>query len=86
SEAGNDARHTDTQEAVQTIAKEVQSLGEIFTKAIDGVTKRLDALQADQTKGKEEFSTLKGALENKEDFSRRPPATGGDGNVVETDC
>lgn len=86
SEAGNDARHADTQEAVQTIAKEVQSLGETFAKAIDGVTQRLDALQADQAKDKQAFSTLKGALEKKEDFSRRPPATGGDGSVVETDC
>ncbi len=86
SEAGNDARHADTQEAVQAIAKEVQSMGETFTKAMDGVSKRLDALQADQTKGKEDFCTLKSALEKKEDFSRRPPATGGDGKVIETDC
>ncbi|WP_029046587.1 GPO family capsid scaffolding protein [Cupriavidus sp. amp6] len=86
SEAGNDARHADTQEAVQTVAKEVQTLGETFTKAMNGVTKRLDALQADQAKGKEEFSTLRGALEKKEDFTRRPPATGGDGTVIETDC
>lgn len=86
SEAGNDARHADTQEAVQTIAKEVQSLGETFAKVIDSVTQRLDALQADQAKDKQAFSTLKGALEKKEDFSRRPPATGGDGSVVETDC
>ncbi|MCY1212394.1 Phage capsid scaffolding protein (GPO) serine peptidase [compost metagenome] len=86
SDAGNDARHADTQEAVQTIAKEVQTLGETFTKAMDGVTKRLDTLQAEQSKGKEEFSTLKGVLEKKEDFSRRPAATGGDGSVIETDC
>ncbi|CAM3103271.1 GPO family capsid scaffolding protein [Cupriavidus taiwanensis] len=86
SDAGNDARHADMQEAVQTIAKEVQSLGETFSKAINGVTERLDALQADQAKDKEAFSTLKGALEKKEDFSRRPPATGGDGSVIETDC
>ncbi|MBP0633279.1 GPO family capsid scaffolding protein [Cupriavidus sp. AcVe19-1a] len=86
SDAGNDARHADTQEAVQAIAKEVQSLGETFTRAMDGVTKRLDALQADQTKGKEAFSTLKATLEKTEDFSRRPPATGGDGAVIETDC
>ncbi|MEC3766887.1 GPO family capsid scaffolding protein [Cupriavidus sp. SS-3] len=86
SDAGNDARHADMQEAVQTIAKEVQSLGETFSKAISGVTERLDALQADQAKEKEAFSTLKGALEKKEDFSRRPPATGGDGSVIETDC
>ncbi|MNF05200.1 hypothetical protein D3C80_2048780 [compost metagenome] len=53
---------------------------------MDGVTKRLDTLQAEQSKGKEEFSTLKGVLEKKEDFSRRPAATGGDGSVIETDC
>jgi hypothetical protein len=86
SDAGNDSRHADMQEAVQTIAKEVQSLGETFSKAINGVTKRLDELQADQAKDKEAFSTLRGALEKKEDFSRRPPATGGDGSVIETDC
>ncbi|MFJ4288766.1 GPO family capsid scaffolding protein [Cupriavidus sp. NPDC089707] len=86
SDAGNDARHADTQEAVQAIAKEVQTLGETFTKAIDGVTKRLDALQAEQTQGKEAFSALRGTLEKTEDFSRRPPATGGDGAVIETDC
>ncbi|WP_373379619.1 GPO family capsid scaffolding protein [Cupriavidus nantongensis] len=86
SEAGNDARHADTQEAVQTIAREVQSLGETFAKAIDGMTQRLDALQADQAKDKEAFSALKGALEKKEDFRRRPPATGGDGSAIETDC
>lgn len=86
SDAGNDARHADTREAVQTIAKEVQTLGETFTKAMDSVTKRLDALQADQAKSAEQFSTLKSALERKEDFSRRPPATGGDGTAIETDC
>lgn len=86
SDAGNDARHADTREAVQTIAKEVQTLGETFTKAMDSVTKRLDALQADQNKSAEQFSTLKSVLEKKEDFSRRPPATGGDGAVIETDC
>ncbi|WP_454711090.1 GPO family capsid scaffolding protein [Cupriavidus nantongensis] len=85
-DAGNDARHADMQEAVQAIAKEVQSLGETFSKAINGVTRRLDDLQADQAKDKEAFSTLKGALEKKEDFSRRPPATGGDASVIETDC
>lgn len=86
SDAGNDARHADTREAVHTIAKEVQTLAETFTKAIDGVTQRLDALQAERTKDKEEFSTIKNALEKKEDFTRRPPATGGDGTVIETDC
>lgn len=86
SDAGNDARHADTREAVQTIAKEVQTLGETFTKAMDSVTKRLDALQTDQAKSAEQFSTLKSALEKKEDFSRRPSATGGDGTAIETDC
>ncbi len=87
SDAGNDARHADTQEAVQTIAREVQTLGETFTKAIDGIAERLDALQAGQTKDKEAFTELKSALEKTETYSRRPVATGGDGGAqLETDC
>lgn len=87
SDAGNDARHADTQEAVQTIAREVQTLGATFTKAIDGLTQRLDALQADQAKDKESFTELKSALEKTETYSRRPVATGGDvGAQLETDC
>lgn len=86
SDASSDARHADTQEAVQTIAKEVQALGENFTKAVEGITQRLDALQVTQDKGKEEFSALKGALEQTETYSKRPPATGGDGTIIKTDC
>lgn len=87
SDAGNDARHADTQEAVQTIAKEVQTLGEAFTKAMDSVTQRLDALQSEQASGKEAFTELKTSLEKTETYNRRPVATGGEaGGSVDTDC
>lgn len=89
-EAGNQAKHDDTGEAVKELATQVKTISDNFSKvlkAVESVAERVDKMQEDQTKTNKEFSTLKGELETTETFSRRPPATGGDGStVIKTDC
>lgn len=81
-----DASNADMQEAVQTIAQQLQALGEQFSAAVDGINQQLAQLKTDQDKDKEAFSALKGSLEKTETFARRPAATGGSGDTIKTDC
>lgn len=89
-EATNEAKHADTNEAVTALAAEVKSMADTFSKvlkAVETVAERVDKVQEAQDTANKEFSTLKGELENTETYSRRPPATGGDGNTtIKTDC
>lgn len=89
-EARGDAQHADTGEAMKELAAQIKGIGDNFSKvlkAVETVAERVDKLQEEQTKGQQAFSTLKGELETTETFSRRPPATGGNGAAeVETDC
>lgn len=89
SEAGNQAQHADTREAVEELAREIQTMGGTFTKvtqALESIASRVDSIQSEQQKDKAEFSSLKSTLESTESYSRRPPATGGDGSAASTDC
>jgi len=89
-EAGSTAQHADTHEAVQVLAGEIKQMGQSFTKvteALESIASRVDAIQADQQKDHAAFSALKTALESTEAYTRRPPATGGDGSTAAaTDC
>ncbi|SDO93824.1 Phage capsid scaffolding protein (GPO) serine peptidase [Ralstonia sp. 25mfcol4.1] len=90
SEAGSQAQHADTREAVEQLAREIHAMGGTFTKvtqALESIASRVDTIQSEQQKDKAEFSTLKTALDSTESYSRRPPATGGNGSTAaSTDC
>ncbi|WP_066738150.1 GPO family capsid scaffolding protein [Cupriavidus sp. D384] len=90
SEAGSQAQHADTREAVEQLAREIHSMGGTFTKvtqALESIASQVDTIQSEQQKDKADFSSLKTALESTESYSRRPPATGGDGSTAaSTDC
>ncbi|MGO4813373.1 GPO family capsid scaffolding protein [Cupriavidus sp. 2MCAB6] len=86
-DAGNDARFAEVEGAIQTVAEQLQSVGDQFAKSLDGISQQLADLKSTQDKGKEEFSALKGSLEKTENFSRRSAATGGGGtDIIKTDC
>ncbi|REE92651.1 GPO family capsid scaffolding protein [Cupriavidus plantarum] len=92
SDAGNEAKHADTSEAMKELAAQVKGMGENFTKlqqAMQTIAESVDKVKEDQTAATKELSTLKGELESAETFSRRPAATGGNGGSagdIETDC
>lgn len=86
-DAGNDARFSEVEGAIQTVAEQLQSVGDQFCKSLDGISQQLADLKSTQDKGKEAFSALKGSLEKTENFSRRSAATGGGGtDTIKTDC
>ncbi|QBP10097.1 GPO family capsid scaffolding protein [Cupriavidus metallidurans] len=89
-ESGNTAQHADAHEAVQMLAAEIKQMGQSFTKvttALESIASQVDAIQTEQTKDKAEFSSLKQTLESTENYSRRPTATGGNGDAdIKTDC
>lgn len=86
-DAGNDARFAEVEGAIQTVAEQLQSVGDQFSKSLDGIGQQLAELKTKQDKGKEAFSALKGSLEKTENFSRRSAATGGSGtDIIKTDC
>jgi len=89
-ETGRQAQQADTHEAVSTLAQEIHAMGGQFSKvtaALESIATHIDTIQTEQQKDKAEFASLKTALESTETYSRRPPATGGDGSAApETDC
>ena len=90
SDATNEAKHADTNEAVTALAAEVKGISDNFSKlltVVETVAGQVDKLQENQTTTSKEFSTLKGELEKTETFTKRPPATGGSGDAaIKTDC
>lgn len=85
--AGNDARFADVQEAVQTIAAQVQSMGEQFTKGMQAINDQMAAITTQATERDKAFNSLKNGMETTQAFAARPPATGGDPAAqVKTDC
>lgn len=90
SDVTNEAKHADTNEAVTALAAEVKGMSDNFSKvlkAVETVADQVDKLKEEQSTASKEFSTLKGDLEKTETFTKRPPATGGNGSAdVETDC
>lgn len=86
-DAGNDARFADMQEAVQTIAGQLQAMGDRFTKGMQGINDQLAAMKTQADESGKAFSALKSGVESTQAFTARPPATGGDGKSdITTDC
>ncbi|WP_247392396.1 GPO family capsid scaffolding protein [Ralstonia pseudosolanacearum] len=88
SDSNNDARFADVQEAVQTVAQQVQTTGEQFSTALKAVTDQLITLNSQGVERDKQFNALKSQLEKTDAYAARPPATGGDGNSAPTttDC
>ncbi len=83
-----DARFADVQEAVQTVAQQMQAMGDRFDTAIKGVNDQLAAFKTQGDTRDKQFRTLRAGLEKTDAYTARPPATGGDGTgaVIKTDC
>ncbi|MCL9854312.1 GPO family capsid scaffolding protein [Ralstonia solanacearum] len=88
SDSNNDARFADVQEAVQTVAQQVQTTGEQFSTALKAVTDQLTTLNNQSAERDKQFNALKAQLEQTDAYTARPPATGGDGTTapITTDC
>ncbi|QNT25265.1 GPO family capsid scaffolding protein [Ralstonia solanacearum] len=88
SDANADARFADVQEAVQTVAQQVQTTGEQFSTALKGITDQLTTLNNQAAERDKQFNALKAKLEQTDAYTARPPATGGDGTgaPITTDC
>ncbi|MGA4210535.1 GPO family capsid scaffolding protein [Ralstonia nicotianae] len=86
SDSNNDARFADVQEAVQTVAQQVQATGEQFSTALKAVTDQLTAMSSQGAERDKQFNALKAQLEKTDTYAARPPATGGDGASITTDC
>lgn len=88
SDANADARFADVQEAVQTVAQQVQTTGEQFSTALKGITDQLSILNNQAAERDKQFNALKAQLEQTDAYTARPPATGGAGAgaPITTDC
>lgn len=88
-DANADARFSEVESAVQTVAQEVQGLGEKVDQALKGFSDQLSAMTAQVSERDKAFSTFKNQLETTPAFSARPPATGSGGGTtapITTDC
>ena len=86
-DANADARFSEVESAVQTVAQEVQGLGEKVDQALKGFGDQLTAMTAQVSERDKAFSTFKNQLETTPAFSSRPPATGsGTTAPITTDC
>ena len=82
-----DARFTDAQEAIQTVAMQVQTMGEQVVTGFKSLNDQLAALKTQSDQRDQAFNTLRTGLESTQAFTSRPPATGGDSAAaIKTDC
>lgn len=82
-----DARFADAQEAIQTVATQVQTMGEQVVAGFKSINDQLAALKTQNDQRDQAFNTLKNGMETTQAFTSRPPATGGDGAAdIKTDC
>lgn len=82
-----DAHFADAQEAIQTVATQVQTMGEQVVAGFKSINDQLAALKAQSDQRDLAFNTLKNGMETTQAFTSRPPATGGDGMAdIKTDC
>ena len=82
-----DARFADTQEAIQTVAMQVQTMGEQVVTGFKSLNDQLAALKTQSDQRDQAFNTLRTGLESTQAFTSRPPATGGDSAAaIKTDC
>ena len=86
-DANTEARFADTQEAIQTVATQVQTMGEQVVAGFKGLNDQLAALKTQSDQRDQAFNTLRTGLESTQAFTSRPPATGGDSAAaIKTDC
>ena len=82
-----DARFADAQEAIQTVAMQVQTMGEQVVIGFKSLNDQLAALKTQSDQRDQAFNTLRTGLESTQAFTSRPPATGGDSAAaIKTDC
>ena len=82
-----EARFADAQEAIQTVATQLQTMGEQVITGFKSINDQLAALKTQGEQRDQAFNTLKGGLESTQAFTSRPPATGGDSAAaIKTDC
>ncbi|PLT16273.1 MULTISPECIES: GPO family capsid scaffolding protein [Ralstonia] len=82
-----EARFADTQEAIQTVAAQVQAMGDQVIASFKSINEQLAALKAQAEERDKAFNALQTGLETTEAYTARPPATGGDGSTeIKTDC
>ena len=82
-----EARFADAQEAIQTVATQLQTMGEQVVTGFKSINDQLTALKTQGEQRDQAFNALKGGLENTQAFTSRPPATGGDtATAIKTDC
>ena len=85
--AEHEARVTDVQEAVQTVAEQLQTFSVQLTKSFEDFVGEFSELKRAQDADRAAFSALKGTLEQTPASPARPPATGGNGaSAITTDC
>lgn len=81
------ADFSDVHQAVETVAKEVTSLDADLQKKFTEQAKTLTELTNKQDATAKALADLTAKLEGQEAFNQqRPPATGGDGTSIQTDC
>ncbi|MFV8593075.1 GPO family capsid scaffolding protein [Ralstonia pseudosolanacearum] len=82
-----EARFADAQEAIQTVATQLQTMGEQVITGFKSINDQLTALKTQGEQRDQAFNALKGGLENTQAFTSRPPATGADtATAIKTDC
>ncbi|SIQ10599.1 GPO family capsid scaffolding protein [Marinobacterium stanieri] len=87
SEATHAEQHGDVTAAIEAIASEVADLKDQFSELGKGNddTEQLKKLQTDLSGALEKLNTLEQQLDKTPNFTRRPAASGGNGQLV-TDC
>ncbi|WP_323924760.1 GPO family capsid scaffolding protein [Aeromonas caviae] len=81
------ADFSDVHKAVETVAKEVTSLDADLQKKFTEQAQTLTELTNKQDATAKALADLTAKLEGQEAFNQqRPPATGGDGTSIQTDC
>ncbi|MDX7826428.1 GPO family capsid scaffolding protein [Aeromonas caviae] len=81
------ADFSDVHQAVETVAKEVTTLDADLQKKFTEQAKTLTELTNKQDATAKALADLTAKLEGQEAFNQqRPPATGGDGASIQTDC
>lgn len=83
----NDARFSDVQDAVHTVAEQLQTFSVQLTKSFEDFVAEFSELKRAQDADRAAFNALKDTLEQTPATPARPPATGGNsGTAITTDC
>ncbi|WP_323894410.1 GPO family capsid scaffolding protein [Aeromonas veronii] len=81
------ADFSDVHQAVEAVAKEVTTIDADLQKKFTAQATTITELTSQQEATAKALADLTAKLEGQEDFShKRLPATGGDGNTIQTDC